>query len=376
MGGGVERYAFYLANGLAQLGCEVHFVTGVSDATRFDARVEVLRLPFLNVPIQASHFNVLLGQSLGGAFVHLKVREALAGESYDIVHGNTNSGSVFSAAWASKQGAKSVFTVHNTTPWSGRNVLGVEQAIRRATFRLLDARLLGAVDRLIALSASSAQELTQLYAVPSSRITTVPLGVDTNLFRPDLDTSKVLGKYRLEPGYVLAVGRLVDQKGFADFVRALQGTRLIGVLVGDGPNYHSLMKLADRLLSPNQLTFLRSVPPEDLPALFSSASVYVFTSLAEGLPTVGVEALASGLPVIAMRAPGVVDLVDPSRNGLLTPPGDARALGASLEQVLDDGNLRRAMGSASRSMAVERFSWPSVVARTSEVYTATLAASS
>ncbi len=374
LGGGVERYAFYLANGLARLGCEVHFVTGVSDLTRFDPRVVLLRLPFLNVPIQASQFNVLLGQSLGGAFVHLRVREALAGDSYDIVHGNTNSGSAFSLTWSSQEGSKSVFTVHNTTPWSGRNVRSAQQSIRRATFRLLDAPLLRSVDRLVALSASSAEELTRLYAVPPARIVTVPPGVDTDLFRPDLDTSKVLPKYRLEPGYVLAVGRLVDQKGFGDFVRAFQGTRAVGVLVGDGPNYHSLKRLADRLLSPRQLTFLRSVPPGDLPALFSSASAYVFTSLAEGLPAVGVEALASGLPVVAMRAPGVIDLIEPSKNGLLTAAGDAKALGTSLQQLLDDGNLRRAMGSASRSMAIERYSWPSIASRTLEVYSAALAA--
>lgn len=372
-GGGVERYTFYLANGLARLGCEVHFVTGTSDPTLYDSKVVLVRLPFLNVPFQASHFNVLLGQSAGGALVHLKVREALARHPYDIVHGNTNSGSFFSLGWARENGARSVFTVHNTTPWSGRRASSAEESLRRVTFRLLDMPLLESADQLITLSASSSEELTRRYAVPPSRVVTVPLGIDTDHFRPDLNGAEVLQKYRLQPGYALAVGRLVDQKGFTDFVRALQWTHATGLLVGDGPNYSSLRKMADRLLGPNRLTFLRSVPREDLPALFSSAVAYVFTSLAEGLPTVGVEAMASGLPLVAMRAPGVADLIDQSRNGILTAPGDAPALAASLQRVLDDRDLRRSMSLASRSIAVERYSWPSVVARTLEVYKSTMA---
>lgn len=371
----MERYTFYLANELARLGCDVHYVTGVSDVGRFDPRVGLRLLPFLDVPMQERYYNVMIGQTLGGTLVHLKVREALSRERYDVVHGNTNSGSIFSLDWAAKSGAKSVFTVHNTTPRSGRAAPGLQQSIRRATFRMLDAPLLRSVDHLVTFSASSAKEIEQLYGLPPSRITTIPPGVDMDLFQPGLDASRVLEKYSLTPGFVLAVGRLVDQKGFADFVRSLQGTHARGVLVGDGPNFRTLQRLNDRLLRPNQLAILRTVPPEDLPGLYSSAAAYVFTSVAEGLPSVGVEALASGLPLLGMSAPGVVDLIDPPKNGLLTEPGDVDALGKAIQQVLDDRELCRAMGSASRSKAVENYSWRSVAAQTLSVYRTVLAAS-
>lgn len=344
------------------------FVTGVRDAAQFDSRVRLHAIPPLDVPIQSRQLIRYIGESVGAALVNSEVRNSLARHTYDIVHGNTCPAFTFSRRLATKSGCKTVFTVHNTTPVTGSGPARLRGGVRRVTYRILDQPTLCGVDHLVALSKSTADEIQREYGLIDSRVSVIPTGVDVDVFRPDVSGDEVLERYGIARGFVLAVGRLVSQKGFSDFVRSLCGTQLHGVLVGDGPDFLMLKGLSDRLLRPGQLTILRAVPHEHLPPIYASATAYAFTSVAEGLPAVGVEALSSGLPIVAMRAPGVTDLVAPERNGVLVPPGNSRALGEALQRVATDHRLRSTMSSASRSLAVEHYSWGSVAAQTFNLY--------
>jgi glycosyltransferase involved in cell wall biosynthesis len=129
-------------------------------------------------------------------------------------------------------------------------------------------------------------------------------------------------------GPVLAVGRLVGEKGFDVAIRAVarSGQRL--VLVGDGPQRRSLEKLALEVRA--DVTFLGSVAPSQIADLYRMAKVVVVPSRREGFGLVAAEASASGRAVVASRVGGLTDIVRDGVNGNLIEPDDVEALAAAL----------------------------------------------
>jgi glycosyltransferase involved in cell wall biosynthesis len=172
----------------------------------------------------------------------------------------------------------------------------------------------------------------------------VPSGVST----PD-----VVGPSE-NPPHVLFVGRLSEEKGILDFLQATDGMRR--VIVGDGP-------LRDRV--PEAVGFVR---PAELGAYYERAAVVVSPSRREGYGVVAREAMAHGRPVIASAVGGLVDAVEDGVTGLLVPPRDVTALRAGIERLLEDVDLRDRLGSAARSTARERFSWPAATEATIQAY--------
>jgi glycosyltransferase involved in cell wall biosynthesis len=110
-----------------------------------------------------------------------------------------------------------------------------------------------------------------------------------------------------------------------------------------------------------------------LPGLYRSSTMLVLPSVWEepfGIPLV--EAMASGLPVVATRVGGIPEIVEDGVTGLLVPPADAEALSNAIEQLLADPARARAMGAAGRRRAEDHFSWEAVTARLSGLYDAVL----
>jgi len=106
----------------------------------------------------------------------------------------------------------------------------------------------------------------------------------------------------------------------------------------------------------------------DMPELLASCDIAVLPSYHEGLPTFLLEAAASGLPLVATDIPGCRRVVTPGLNGLLVPPRDARALAEAIACLLEDADLRRRYGEASRRIAVERFAEERVLEEYLAVY--------
>jgi len=100
--------------------------------------------------------------------------------------------------------------------------------------------------------------------------------------------------------------------------------------------------------------------------------LYVSASRKEGLPLAILEAMASGLPVAATRAPGHVDVVEEGVTGLLVTPDDHRALGQAMSDLLAEPGVRAAMGQAGRRRVEERFSASRMAAETADLYRVTV----
>jgi glycosyltransferase involved in cell wall biosynthesis len=184
-------------------------------------------------------------------------------------------------------------------------------------------------------------------------------GIDRQRFSPghrNLELRRRIGAERTP--LLLFVGRLVREKGLDDLVTALDILRsrrqpFVPVLVGDGPLRSELARRAPYLhLAGHQAG-------DDLARWYASADIFVFPSTTETFGNVVLEAFASGLPVVGVRASGVKDLVTPGGNGFLAPPHDPRNFADAIEGLLRNPDIRMHLREGALRTAA-RYDWPTV----------------
>jgi colanic acid/amylovoran biosynthesis glycosyltransferase len=183
-------------------------------------------------------------------------------------------------------------------------------------------------------------------------------GIDLARFRPTGG--------RLEPGLILHVGRLVEKKGTGLLLRALaelrrERTDARLVVLGDGPLRPRLIAQAMALGIADHVRFLGSRPSAEVASwmerawLLAAPSVTAGDGDAEGLPTVIVEAAASGLPVVGSDHSGIPEAIVDGETGYVVPEGEVAPLAARIADLLDSPRLRTIMGLESRVLAEARF---------------------
>ena len=199
-------------------------------------------------------------------------------------------------------------------------------------------------------------------------IDVIPNGVDTALFCPREGAPGRNGPLRL-----LTVGRLQEFKGIQYLLHAIKELRDGGApgvdlrIVGDGPYRRRLDDMVRDLNIGDVVEFTPWVDFADMPGVYREADLLVQPSLTEGMPNTVLEAMASGLPVIATDVPGSRDLVRNGENGLLVEREDSAALAGAILKIAEDPGAARQMGRRSRENA-EGMSWQNVAAEYLKLY--------
>ncbi|MCI4335538.1 MAG: glycosyltransferase family 4 protein [Thermoplasmata archaeon] len=206
---------------------------------------------------------------------------------------------------------------------------------------------------------------TESYAMTSRGlggrpVEVIPSSVDLVRFRPDVDGAPIRRRLGLGAGPVLAfAGRLVPHKGVEHLLRAVARLppEVSLLVVGRGPDLPMLRELAVRLGIGERVRFCPEVTDAELPSYFRAADLFVFPSMSrlEGFGLVVAEAMAAGLPVIVADMPGVREVIEPGREGLLTEPLMEGDLVERIRELVDDPGRRRRMGAAGRRRAEELF---------------------
>ena len=187
----------------------------------------------------------------------------------------------------------------------------------------------------------------------------IPDGLDLKRFSP---VSRRANQSRVR---ILTIGRLIPRKGFQFLIKALpQVIEQAQVdfeieIVGDGPHRDALVALAKGLKVDRKIRFPGSVSYSELPQKYREADVFVLCSLAEGMPLVVLEAMGTGLPIVASRVQGIEDLVRDGVNGALFPPEDVNGLARSLAEFINDGEERIRMGKSSIDL-VQKYDWKNI----------------
>ena len=203
-------------------------------------------------------------------------------------------------------------------------------------------------------------------------------GVDSMLFSPE--GPSVRGELGFgDAPVVLSVSRLVPIKNVGLFVDAIAVARnrrpdVRAVVVGDGPLESALKQRASALGVGDAIRFAGYVEQEALPRWYRAADVFVLSSDFDNSPNVVLEAMASGLPVVATDVGGVGEFVDAPSGGSLVAKGDASAMGVEVLALLNDGLRRRAAGSFNRLRATTRFSWRTSAEQLLEAYRSAMTA--
>ncbi|GBD10682.1 Alpha-D-kanosaminyltransferase [bacterium HR23] len=223
--------------------------------------------------------------------------------------------------------------------------------------------------RLVANSHASACYVQAL--TPGRPVEVIYPGVDTERFSPVASTAERQALRRrlglpTDAFIALSAGRITYKKGLdtlVDACTALQGASdMLVVIVGDGPDRSALERRAQaRGLS--CVRFVGAVPFDAMPSLYRSANIFVLPSrTGEGFGLVLLEALASGLPVIATTNGGPAEVVHNGHNGLLVPPEDPLALAHAIRRLKEDTALAQRMGEHARATALQ-MDWERFVSR-------------
>ncbi|WP_152050278.1 glycosyltransferase family 4 protein [Tautonia marina] len=362
---GAERQALAQGTELARRGHSVRVVTQSvrgSDLPR-DELVQ-------GVTVHRWIDSVPIGPLFGLSFVSGAVRALRKlRDEYDLVH-------THQALWEAVASGVARSAIDQPTlvqPASSGYFGEAEELSRTRGFPVLKRLIL----RNSAFAAISLDIETQWRAlgVPADRMVRMASGVDSSQFHPG--PSEVEAALPPRPR-VLFTGRLHPQKNLDLLVDAwaeVASKRAEGHLIflGGGPDHDRLSARAEELGLADRVHFVG--PVSDPAAYLRAADVFVLPSVAEGMSNSLLEAMATGLPCIASKIGGNVDLLEDGPSGLLVPLNDPRGWAEAILRLLDDPEFARSLGQEALRRVESEFALPIVVDRYERLYRSLLARS-
>jgi len=215
--------------------------------------------------------------------------------------------------------------------------------------------------------------MAELSKIGFDRLMVVPRGVDTENFSPARRDESLRQNWgaSADTQVLLSVGRLAVEKNLDTVVRSFKYLQARGlpvklVIVGDGPMRHALERSIPEAIFAGTRTGL------DLAKHYASADLFIFPSLTETFGNVTIEAMASGLAVVAYDHAAAGQLIEHKRNGMVLAPNQEEQLFEAARQLVEDTALRTQMRVAARQTAVDR-DWSSVIARTESIFRSLIA---
>jgi glycosyltransferase involved in cell wall biosynthesis len=252
-------------------------------------------------------------------------------------------------------------------------VAAVHNSYTRVKFhrRLWNFLLARVTDQVLVGSPQVWRDVRRYDRVPESRLALLPYGI--SLAELEVPLSREEARERLGvSGFVVgAVGRLVEQKGHAFLLEALPAlTReipdLTVLLVGEGQGGEALQRQAQDLGVEGEVRFLGT--RRDLPEIFRALDLFVQPSRWEGLPLALLKAMGAGLPVVATRVSGAVEVIRDGVNGVLVAPGRAEELARTILELQRQPQTRARLGLAARQTIAARYSQEAMLGRLERLY--------
>jgi glycosyltransferase involved in cell wall biosynthesis len=229
--------------------------------------------------------------------------------------------------------------------------------------------------RVIAVSESTRRYLLEREDLPDELVTVIPNGIDAGEFRPAVGLERENARTALglpRDAFVIGgVGRLVPQKNFELFLKVAarmipDNPRVIFAIAGTGPLEAGLKALAVHLGIVDRVFFLGHVG--DRPGLYHALDALLLTSDFEGTPMVLLEAMASGLPVVASAVDGIAEVCSHGEDSLLAHAGHAGGFAGLLGMILNDDLARGRFGSNARRTVLERYEIGGIARRIEAIY--------
>ncbi|HEY67891.1 MAG TPA: glycosyltransferase family 4 protein [Thermoflexia bacterium] len=364
---GVVMSIALFRQGLIAAGHEVHII-----APEFgnyeDEEPYIFRFPALDLP-ERLDLSLVIPFKTPMAPTVRGIKPALIHSQHPFVMGGV------AAAFARDLHLPLVFTFHTRYDEYAQHYIPIAPRLAGRITEEIVGRYLDRCTRIVAPTPSIRDFILRVFDTDVP-VMVVPTPVDLSMYH-DLEPQRVRAALGVEDAEVLLyVGRLAEEKNldfllraFARIVAARPQARL--VLVGKGLHERGLRRTAQKLGLGGHLIFTGAVPHDEIPHYAAAADVFVFPSVTETQGLVLIEAMAAGTPVVAVEAPGPVDVLSEG-GGLLVPAQEDDFAGAVLA-LLTEEPRRRALGREA-AQAVQRYAVPVATARLLAVYEEAIAA--
>ncbi|WP_166804979.1 glycosyltransferase family 4 protein [Nitrosococcus wardiae] len=224
-------------------------------------------------------------------------------------------------------------------------------------------------NHVVAVSESVRFTAAQKFPVQNNKLTVISNGVEQYF----LDIGERRIQTRTQGLSLITISSLIPSKGVERIIQAvnlLQGEIGLNLtIVGSGPEKEKLQKLAASLGLDKKVYFTGNVTPDDIPKYLEKADVFVFASHSEGRPNVLLEAMAASLPIIATSIPGIKEIVQDKKTGLLFPPSAVEILADQLRRLSQDNHLRQQLVKNARQFILDQgLFWAHTGSRYAELY--------
>ena len=365
-GGGVEMHIFCLMKELAKLGHEVHYVGGISNTNELNGiKLHEVDVSRSDEPLKLEYWIPRAVKAEIG--VCRKSFIATKKINFDIIHIHEVRGNIPGLFLSFLKSAPTVFTIHGLTPWMHKFNSFLEGKLRKLMWFISDLQVLKRVDHIITVNEAIKSHLALYWKIPESKVTYIPNGIDLSNFSIERNCD-ILKKYDIPSRYCLFVGHLIRRKGITYLLEALDKIPNIScVVVGVGPERYRLIRFFKKLEYQGKVISLGGIPYKDLISLYKRAEFLVLPSISEAFPTVILEAMASGIPIVAFDLPGLRRLVINGYNGFLVPPRNVEKLSEKIRFLFENKSVCNIMGRNAQKIA-SKYDWSNIAKMIIKVY--------
>lgn len=389
--GGQGVYVRQLSTALSRLGHAVTVFAG-QPYPELDAGVALVRVPGLDLYRSPDPFRTPGPDELRNRIDVLELTLARAGRfseplafslrtrclllsrrtDFDVVHDNQGLG--WGLLGVQRAGIPVVATVHHAVVIDrelelARATTGEQRRVLRRWYQFheMQDRVAQRVDRVITVSDHSREEIVSRMGVPDERLRVIPIAVDGTVFAPRPEVPRV-------PGRIFAVASAdAPIKGVVPLLHAVAALRRHAhvelVVLGEARDGGAAERTIRELNLADAVRFVRGIPDAEVAHQYAQAEVAVVPSLYEGFSIPALQAMSSGVALVATTAGAIPEVVgEDGRTALLVPPDDPAALAAAIGRLLGDPQLREGLSSAALVRARTRFSWATTAQATVDVY--------
>jgi len=347
--GGAERQVLYLAEELSGLGCDVEVIYYYEEASGYDR------------PADARMRLTLLSRRGGSLPLLWRMWRHLRRGRFDVVHAFKDQACIYGCLGGLLAGVPVVLAGYRCH-YRGRGLTRLAHGVLNRT-----------ITGWVVNSRAIAQSLVDHIGADPAKCFVIYNGIDANQFVTSMGAGAAKQALGFEPDRLIVsiIGRLRPEKNQALFLdmaaeicKELPETRFL--VVGDGERRAALEAQATRLAISHRVCFLGN--RLDIPEILAATDVYVLTSEDEGLPNTILEAMSAGRPVVCTAYRGVEEVFEDGQEGFVVPNHDPRALARPVCELLQNADLRRAMGARGYERVRARFSRKALGERSLALY--------
>jgi len=363
-----EKSVYNLSKYLVKMGHEVHVITSnYPKAKEFEVidgitveRHKCLMRPLRN-PITPGILR--LGK---------KIKE------YDVIHThNEHSFAAMVAAYFRKRtNVPLVLTCHGQLIFGSK----IADCFERVYSRIIGRRIFNIIDIIAVNSTMDRDYLLSINPDISEKIKVLHNAIDTDFFENVSSNAsyrdsgdKIKSLISRDFKIILFVGRLIKRKGIEWLIKAMDSiinalgrTDVLCIIVGEGEDHSYFEVLVNKFDLSDYVYFTRGVSNEDLIYMYRNADIFVLPSLSEVCPTVALEAMYFGLPVVATDIPGVRDHFKDV--ALLVSPRNEDELAAAIVKLLEDEELAKRLSTVGEELVKRKYTWDIVAKRYEKIY--------